>query len=46
MTETPEQNGVAELFKMTVVDMARCMLSEAKLSKFYWLQAVYMYEIV
>lgn len=36
----PEQNGMAERFKCTLVEMTRCMLSEAKLDKVYWCEAM------
>lgn len=36
---TPEQNGVAERYNRTVVEMGRCLLQQAKLSKQYWVRA-------
>ena len=38
--ETPQQNGVAELFNRTIVEMGRCLLIQAKLSKKYWVRAL------
>lgn len=38
--ETPEQNGVAERYNRTIVEMARSLLIEAQLPKVYWLRAV------
>ena len=38
--ETPEQNGVAERFNRTVVEAARCLLIDSKLTKSYWVRAV------
>ena len=38
--ETPRQNGVAERFNRTIVEMGRCLLIQAKLSKKYWLRAL------
>ena len=38
--ETPEQNGLAERFNRTVVEMARCMLIESGLPKSYWVRAL------
>lgn len=37
---TPEQNGVAERNNRTVVEMARCMLFESKLSEKFWGEAL------
>lgn len=37
---TPEQNGLAERANRTIVERARCMLFEAKLSKSFWAEAV------
>lgn len=37
---TPEQNGVAERMNRTLVEKARCMLFEAKLSTKFWAEAV------
>lgn len=37
---TPEQNGVAERFNRTVVEKIRCMLSDAKLPKQFWAEAL------
>ena len=39
VTETPEQNGVAERFNRTVVEAARCLI-DSKLPKSYWVRAV------
>lgn len=37
---TPEQNGVAERYNQTVVEMARCMLLQSKLPPSFWAEAV------
>lgn len=37
---TPEQNGVAERFNRTLVEKARCMLADSKLSKKFWAEAI------
>lgn len=39
---TPEQNGVAERKSRSLLEMARCMLIDAKLEKKYWGEAVHM----
>lgn len=39
---TPQQNGVAERFNRTVIEKAKCLLFDAKLSKTYWAEAVNM----
>ena len=36
----PEQNGMAERMNRTLVEMTRCMLSEAKMSRIYWCEAM------
>ena len=38
--ETPRQNGVAERFNRTVVEMGRSLLIQAKLPKCYWVRAL------
>ncbi len=38
--ETPQQNGIAELFNRTLVEMGRCLLIQAKLPKKYWVRAL------
>jgi hypothetical protein len=38
--ETPHQNGVAERFNCTLVEMGRCLLIQAKLPKKYWVRAL------
>ena len=38
--ETPQQNGVAERFNRTIVEMGRCLLIQAKLPKKYWVRAL------
>ncbi|CAB4002240.1 Retrovirus-related Pol poly from transposon TNT 1-94 [Paramuricea clavata] len=38
--ETPQQNGVAERFNRTVVEMGRSVLIQAKLPKCYWVRAL------
>lgn len=37
---TPQQNGVAERKNRTVMNMVRCMLSEKKIPKTFWPEAV------
>lgn len=37
---TPQQNGVAERANRTLVEMARCMLTQAKLPKSLWAEAI------
>lgn len=37
---TPEQNGVAERFNRTLVEMARCMLLQSKLPPTFWAEAI------
>ena len=37
---TPQQNGKAERMNRTLVEMARCMIKNANLSKKYWPYAV------
>ena len=37
---TPEQNGVAERKNLSIVEVAREMLEEKILAKFYWAEAV------
>ena len=39
VSETPEQNGVAECFNRTVVEAARCFLIDSKLPKSYWVSS-------
>lgn len=36
---TPQQNGVAERMNRTIISRARCMLSNAKMSKRFWAEA-------
>ena len=38
--KTPEQNGVAERFNRTVVEMVRAMLSDSGLAKKFWAEAL------
>ena len=38
--ETPQQNGVAERFNRTLVEMVRSLLIQAKLPKRYWVRAL------
>lgn len=40
MRYTPQQKGVAERANRTIVEKARTMLLDAKLSKEYWAEAV------
>lgn len=37
---TPQQNGVAERMNRTLVDKVRCMLSQSRLSKVFWAEAL------
>ena len=37
---TPQQNGVAERKNKLIMNMARCMLWEKKLTNNYWAEAV------
>ena len=37
---TPQQNGVCERKNRTVLDMARCLLFEAKMPNNFWAEAV------
>lgn len=37
---TPQQNGIAERMNRTLVEMARCLLSQANLSNEFWAEAV------
>lgn len=37
---TPQQNGVAERKNRTVLNMVRCLLSETKMPKLFWPEAV------
>ena len=36
----PERNGMAERLNRTLVEMTRCILSEAKMDKTYWCEAI------
>lgn len=38
--KTPEQNGVSERLNRTIVESARCMLQDSRLSKTFWAEAV------
>ncbi|PKI59578.1 hypothetical protein CRG98_019987 [Punica granatum] len=38
--KTPQQNGLAERMNRTIVEIVRCMLSQAKLSKSFWGEAM------
>ncbi|CAB4033966.1 Retrovirus-related Pol poly from transposon TNT 1-94 [Paramuricea clavata] len=40
LKKTPQQNGVAERFNRTVVEMGRSLLIQAKLPKCYWVRAL------
>jgi transposase InsO family protein len=40
VSHTPQQNGVAEQMNRTLLERARCMLSNARLSKDFWAEAV------
>lgn len=37
---TPQQNGLAERYNRTIVEKARCMIFDAKLSRGFWGEAV------
>lgn len=37
---SPQQNGMAERNNRTLVEMARCMLIEAKMDVLYWAEAI------
>ncbi|KAI3779398.1 hypothetical protein L2E82_09115 [Cichorium intybus] len=39
VSHTPQQNGVAERMNRTIISKARCMLSNARLSKRFWAEA-------
>ena len=38
--DTPQQNGVAERMNQTILEKVRCMLSNARLGKEFWAEAV------
>ena len=38
--KTPQQNGVAEWMNRTLVEVVRSMLSDAKLPKIFWAEAI------
>jgi len=38
--ETPQQNGVTERMNMTLLKKVRCMLSNARLPKNFWVEAL------
>ena len=40
IARTPEQNGVAERKKRSLVEMMRCMLSDANMPKHFWAEAL------
>ncbi|GBP52302.1 Retrovirus-related Pol polyprotein from transposon TNT 1-94 [Eumeta japonica] len=40
VVRTPQQNGVAERFNRTIVEMARCLLLQSSLSDMFWADAV------
>ncbi|WRX24984.1 Integrase [Theobroma cacao] len=40
--KTPQQNGIAERMNRTLIERARCMLSNAGLSKVFWTEAINM----
>lgn len=37
---TPQQNGLAERYNRTILERVRCMLSNSKLPKVFWGEAV------
>lgn len=37
---TPQQNGIAERMNRTLVEMARCLISQANLPKVFWAEAI------
>ena len=40
MPYNPEQNGMAERMKRTLVEMTRCMLKDSELNKSYWCESM------
>ena len=40
VTNTPQQNGIAKQMNRILLEKARCMLSNAGLSKEFWVEAV------
>ena len=42
MVNTPQQNGVAERMNRTLLEKARCMLSNVGLGKKFWAKAISM----
>ena len=40
VTDTPQQNGVAERMNRTLVEMARCLLTQAGLENRFWGEAI------
>ena len=39
--DTPQQNGVAERLNQTLLERARCMLSNAGLARRFWVEAIH-----
>ena len=39
ISHTPRQNGVAEHMNRTIISKARCMLSNARMGKHFWVEA-------
>jgi len=40
VVNTPQQNGVAERMNRTLLERARCMLSNTGLGKEFWVEAI------
>lgn len=40
VVRTPQQNGVAERINRTLIDMARCLLLQSRLSHMFWADAI------
>ena len=40
LPKTPQQNGVAEIMNITIEEMIKCMLSDAKLLESSWAEAM------
>jgi hypothetical protein len=40
VSQTPQQNPVAKQMNMTLLERAHCMLSNARLSKNFWTEAI------
>ena len=40
VSNTPQQNGVAERYNRVITEMTRCLLAEVKLPKTFWVRAM------